>query len=243
MKLKWDISGKGEGSWSDGISQYAGPIPPKGSYIAKVKRMTVGTIKKQGDNFGKPRISILLEIVGGSGADGVRDSSYQYFGAPIWDGLNLIKDANLSQIKKANSFIHALTDGSDEAKRAVETAFWPPNGPDAKKEPRRDGGEEIHIKMIGKYQIQSPAGEHLVRIITKMGADLEGNPRAEVNQYLPYTGPKPAAQANGQVTEDVAGMEIVDGPVDDDAIVDAMEVISSAHDDVVNLDAVEEPPF
>jgi hypothetical protein len=200
--------------------------------------MTVGAIKSQGDNHGKPRIAILLEIVGGAGAEGVRDSSYTYYGAPIWDGLNIIK----TQTPKVNAFLHALTDGSEEAKRAVETAFWPPNGPDAKKEPRRDGAEEIHIKAIGKYPIQSPNGEYLVRIITKMDQDLQLQPRAAVNQYLPYKGPKPQATSNGQVT-DASGMEIIDDDAGADSdIIDAVEVISSA-DDITELDAVEEPPF
>jgi hypothetical protein len=242
MRLKWEISGKGEGSWGEGFTQYDGPVPPKGSYIARIKRMTVGAIKSQGENHGKPRIAILLEIVGGSGADGVRDEKYPYFGAPIWDGLNMIKDPSLTSIKKINGFLHALTDGSEEAKRAVETAFWPPNGPDAKKEPRKDGTEEIHIKGIGKYQIQSPAGEHLVRIITKMEPDLAGEMRAAVNQYLPYTGPKPAS-VNGQVEKDESGMEIIDDTSNgDNDIIDAMEIITS-DDDIVSLDAVEEPPF
>ena len=242
IKLKWDITGKGEEPWGAGLSQYEGPTPPKGSYIAKIKRMTVGAIKSQGDNHGKPRIAVLLEIVGGSGADGVRDKNYQYFGAPIWDGLNIIKEP--FSLGKINGFLHALTDGSDEAKRAVETAFWPPNGPDAKKEPRRDGGEDIHIKAIGKYQIQSPAGEHLVRIITKMESDLQGEPRAAVNTYLPYTGPKPESISdNGQVIKDESGIEIIEDEVEDNGVIDAMEIISSPDDEVVNLDVVEEPPF
>jgi hypothetical protein len=244
MKLKWDITGKGDEAWGAGMTQYEGPVPPKGSYVAKIKRMTVGAIKSQGDNHGKPRISVLLEVVGGAGSEGLGDPNYTYYGAPIWDGLNIIK----TQTPKVNAFLHALTDGSDEAKRAVETAFWPPNGPDARKESRRDGSEDIHIKAIGKYQIGSPAGEHLVRIITKMGADLQGDPRAEVNQYLPYKGDRPKAQTNGQVTKDeTSGMEIVEGELvedDDNGIIDAMEIIANTpDDDVVNLDAVEEPPF
>jgi hypothetical protein len=233
IKLKWDISGKGEEAWGSGISQYEGPVPPKGSYIAKVKRMTVGKINKEGDNKGKPRISILLEICGGAGAEGLKDTSYTYYGAPIWDGLNIIK----SQAGRVNGFLHALTDGSKAAKDAVETSFWPPNGPNADKETNRAGVEEIHIKKIGPYVIASPAGEHVVRIVTRMGRDLEGNPRAEVNQYLPYTESKPTTTVvNGQV--DDTGMEIIE---DDADIIDAADFLDD--ETPVELDDVEAPPF
>src|SRR6516162_7465406 len=212
MKLKWDISGKGEEPWGEGFTQYSGPVPPKGSYVAKIKRMVVGTINKQGDNHGKPRIAILLEIVGGSGSNGLNDEEYTYLHAPIWDGLNIIKHG--TSLGKVNGFLHALTDGSKSAKQAVEDAFWPPNGPNAEKEKNRNGVEEVHIKKIGQYVIASPAGEHLVRIITKMGSTLAtperaAQPRAEINAYLPYVGPKPEpASQNGQV--DDSGMEILE---------------------------------
>lgn len=234
IKLKWDISGKGEEAWGAGLSQYEGPVPPKGSYVAKVKRMTVGKINKEGDNKGKPRIAVLLEICGGAGSTGLKDTSYPYYGAPIWDGLNIIK----SQAGRVNSFLHALTDGTQQAKDAVEAAFWPPNGPDAKKEPNRAGVDEVHIKKIGKYPIESPAGEHVIRIVTKMGHDLDGNPRAEINQYLPYTGPREEVKTNGQV--DAEGFEVVE----DDGIIDASAFLDDVTD-VVNLDTenVEEPPF
>lgn len=236
MKLKWDISGKGEEAWGSDFTQYTGEVPPRGSYVAKIKRMTVGKIKKEGENQGKPRISVLLEVVGGAGSVGLNDEKYPYYGAPIWESLNIIKP----QAGKVNGFLHALTDGSEEAKRAIETAFWPPNGPDAKKEARRDGTEEIHIKAIGKYKIESPTGEHLVRIVTKMGKDLQKQDRAEVNQFLPYTGPRPASSVNGKV-DDESGLE----PIEDDEIIDASSFLSSTEDitDLDTVDAVEEPPF
>lgn len=235
MKLKWDITGKGDEAWSSDFTTYDGPVPPKGSYVAKVKRMTLGHIKKEGENKGKPRISVLLEIVAGSGADGLNDEKYQYRGAPVWDGLNIIK----AQTGRVNGFLHALTDGSDADKRAVETAFWPPNGPKADRVARRDGGTpDVHITKIGKYDIGSPDGECLVRIVTKMGKDLDGNPRAEIGSYLPYTGPGKAAYAqNGAAVED----EVVDDDEDEEyeaTIVD---------DDVEDADVVDDdddgPPF
>jgi len=237
MKLKWDITGKGDEAWGAGMTQYEGLTPPKGSYVAKVKRMTVGAIKSQGENHGKPRISVLLEIVGGAATNSIADPDYEYYGAPIWDGLNIIK----TQTPKVNAFLHALTDGSEEAKRAIETAFWPPNGPDARKEARKDGSEDIHIKAIGKCPISSPNGEFLVRIVTKMGNDLQQQPRAEVNQYLPYIGKQDVSKSNGQVIDDtIADSDIIDDA--DGDIIDASSMISVA-DDAVVLVPVEEPPF
>jgi hypothetical protein len=241
MKLKWDITGKGDEAWGAGITQYEGEVPPRGSYVARVKRMTVGAIKSQGDNHGKPRISVLLEVVGGAGVDGVRDTEYEYYGAPIWDGLNIIK----TQTPKVNAFLHALTDGSEEAKRAIETAFWPPNGPDAKKEARKDGTDDVHIKAIGKCPIGSPNGEYLVRIITKLEPDPKGQMRAAVNQYLPYKGPQ-EPKTNGQVVDDtIADSDIIDDSSGDGDIIDAVEVLSSTSTvDAVDLDAtIEDSPF
>lgn len=239
MKLKWDVSGKGDDAWGSGnVGPYEGDVPPAGSYVARIKRMTVHKIKKEGENQGKPRLAILLEIVSGAGANGLDDPDYQYLGAPVWDSLNIIKN----QTGKINGFLHALTDGSDAAKRAVETAFWPPNGPKAEKEARRDGTEDVHIKEIGAYKINSPNGQHLVRVITKMGSGLDGSPRAEVNSYIPYTGPKPVPQAaatNGKVEDDdVLDVDIVE----DDESMDAGDFIEST-DDAVELDEVDAPPF
>jgi hypothetical protein len=239
VKLKWEVSGKGDEAWGSDYSQYEGPTPPKGSYVARVKRITVDKIKAKSENYGKPRLNVLLELVGGSTSNGLDDPNWEYLGAPIWDGLNIIK----SGTGRVNAFLHALTDGSDAAKRAVETAFWPPNGPDAKAEDRRDGGKDVHIKKIGGYLIGSPNGQHLVRVVTKMGTNLEGVPRAEVNNYLPYTGPRPEAATNG-----TNGKVADDGIVDeDDSLMDASEYLDSVgdDDDVVVSDVVADdgPPF
>ena len=240
IKLKWDITGKGDEAWGSDFESYNGPVPPKGSYVGKIKRMTVGQIKKEGPNKGKPRISVLVELVGGQGADGLYDKNWKYQGAPVWDGLNMLKE----QTGRINGFLHALTDGSDSAKRAVETAFWPPNGPKAEKVARKgqSGGTDVHITQIGKYNINSPDGELLVRVVTKMGKDLEGNDRAEISQYLPYNGPQP-----GHVVSDsnVADGDIVDD--DGDGIMDASDYMDALNDDsdVVDAEVVEDdgPPF
>lgn len=201
-KVKWDINGTGVAPAGMG---YAGPDLPKGSYTAKVKRMTLDKIKSQGENHGKPRISVLLEICG-------PESQSKYFGAPVWDGLNIID----SSIPFVNAFLHGLTTGSEQAKHEVESAFWPPNGPIAKRESSSAGKEAVHIKKIGKYNINSPVGETLVQIVTKAGSDLQGNYRPEVSQYLPYTGPREAAVESDEDEED----DLLEDEPDDDELLD-----------------------
>lgn len=237
MKVKWDITGKGDEAWGEGFQSYDGPVPVKGSYVCRIKRMTLGKINKEGENKGKPRISVLLEVVGGQGANGIDDKKYKYLGAPIWDGLNIIK----AQTGRVNAFLHALTDGSDAAKRAVETAFWPPNGPKADKI-EKGGSTAVHITQIGKYNIGSPDGQCLVRVITKMGKDLDGNPRAEVNNYIPYEGNVVNGfNSNGAVDDDDDGL-VVEDDDEDDGIMDASDYMD---DDVVEVEVVQddEPPF
>jgi len=236
MKVKWDVDGKGEAAWGGDQQSYTGPVPPKGSYVAKIKRITMTKIKAEGPNKGKPRLSVLCEIVGGQGAEFLGDPNYKYQGAPVWDGVNIIK----AQAGRANMFIHALTDGSDAEKRAVENKFWPPNmDVRAEKEQRRDGGEVIHIKSIGKYKINSPNGEILVRIVTKMGKDLDGNPRAEISQYLPYTGPGISKNGKAADSEDDDGDEdedLLDMDADD-------EDADDLDDDGDDIDDDDETPF
>jgi hypothetical protein len=238
IKVKWDITGKGDEAWGSDFQTYNGPVPPKGSYVAKVKRMTLGAIRKEGENKGKPRISVLLELVGGQGANGLNDKEWQYLGAPIWDGLNIIK----AQTGRVNGFLHALTDGSEAAKRAVETAFWPPQGPKAEKIERKGeaGGSDVHITQIGKYNIGSPDGECLVRVTTKMSKDLDGNPRAEIQSYIPYDGPKPGYANGANVTDSDDG-----DVVEDDGIMDVSDYMADDdNDEVVDAELVDnEPPF
>lgn len=220
IKVKWDVDGKGEEAWGGSGTRYEGKPPPKGVYIAKIKRITMSKIKSEA-NKGKPRLNVLLEVVGGQGADGLNDEDYQYLNAPIWDGVNVIK----SQAGRANMFVHALTDGSDDAKREVENAFWPPHmNVKAERVAKRNGDEEVHIKSIGKYQINSPNGNILVKVVTKMGRALDGSPRAEVAQYLPYQ-PKSGVKTNGATVdagedsdddEDDEMLDVADMPDDDD---------------------------
>lgn len=239
IKVKFDVDGKGDEAWGGDFKSYEGKPPPKGNYIVRVKRMTIGAIKN-GDNKGKPRISVLCEVVGGAGSDGIDDKNYEYLGAPIWDGLNIIK----SQTGKVNNFLHALTDGSDSAKRAVETAFWPPNGPKAEKVKKEGKPDVVHIVQIGKYAIGSPDGNLLVRVVTQMGRDLEKNPRAEVSQYLPYQ-PKGnnGAPVAGDDDDDVEDDDVEDDDVEEEEDDDDLDIEYEDEDEDDEDMSDEEPAF
>lgn len=203
-RVKWDIDGKGV-SPSGGGMGYTGPDLPKGSYVAKVKRMTLGRIKSQGANHGKPRISVLLEICG-------PERAKEYFGAPVWDGLNIID----SSLPFVNAFLHGLTDGSEREKKAVEAAFWPPNGPMTKKEANKAGEDVVHITKIGKYAINSPSGECLVQVTIRPGKTLDGSYRPEISGYLPYEGPKPESVDDEDDENDSDDYVIEDDEDDED---------------------------
>ena len=196
FKIKFDVDGRGDDA-ATGMG-YSGPNLVKGVYIFKVKRMTMGEIKAAGANHGKPRISILLELVG-------PESAAQYKGHPVWDGLNIIK----SSTGFVNAFLHALTDGSKAEKDAVETAFWS-DGPKAEKETNKRGDEEIHIKQIGKYKINSPKGELLIQAVASPDQDLKGNFRAKVSEYVPFTGPRQKPADDDADDADEFEMEVDD---------------------------------
>lgn len=229
-RIKWEIDGKGVGPAGGGMG-YSGPDLPKGSYVAKVKRMTLGRIKSQGANHNKPRISVLLEVCG-------PESAKQYFGAPVWDGLNIID----SSIPFVNAFLHGLTNGSESEKKAVESAFWPPNGPMTKKEANKAGDEIVHITKIGKYAINSPNGECLVQITVRAGRDLNGNYRPEISGYLPYSGPKPESLDDDEGDDDD---DIDFGDDDDDEIEDDDEDEFGDEDDDAEdvVESVSRAPF
>lgn len=227
-KLKWDVDGRGDEPGSGG-GFYNGPDLPKGSYTFRVKRMTVGKIKSQGENHGKPRISILLEAVGGAGSNGLDNPEWEFLGAPVWDGLNIIK----SGTSFVNGFLHALTDGSEAEKRAVEAAFWPPNGPDARKEKGRDDQPVIHVKKIGKYKVNSPNGELLVQAVVKPDKDLQGNYRPSIAQYIPYTGPGKPKSVDVEDDDD----DLLDDVDDDD------DMLEDADEDEEEFADTDDEPF
>lgn len=232
MKVKWDTDGKGV---TASTGRYAGPDLEKGSYVVKLKRMTIVKIKaKASPNFNKPRINLIMEVCG-------PDKASEYFGHPIFDGLNIIESGR----GYVNAFLHALTDGSDKQKKAIEAAFWPPNGPDAKREKRRNSEEtDLHVKKIGPWKIGSPNGELLLQVTAKPDHDLKGAFRAAVTQYLPYQG---ADNLSSAADDDDFDDD------DEDFVVDADEIggdndklisdLDADDDGFVDVVGDDEPPF
>lgn len=222
-KVKWDINGKGVEPGS-GQFGYQGPDLPKGSYVAKVKRVTLSEIKSAGANQGRPRLSVLLEVVGGAGSKSIPDTGFKYYSAPVWDGLNIID----SSVPFVNAFLHALSDGTEAGKRKVEHAFWDMDKIVKKvkvEKGPRSGQIDKHLIKFGSFIINSPNGEILVRITTKPDKDLNGNYRPSVSGYLPYDGPQASLAADDEDEDD----ELLEG--DDDEDYDEDEELEDSEDD------------
>lgn len=216
MKQKWDINGKGAAP-QEGGGGYNGPDLPKGSWPAKVKRVEITKIKAKGANHGKPRIRILLEVQ----TRQLEEDKWQYHGAPVWDGLNIIEGSE----GFTNAFLHALTDGSERAKKAIESAFWDEDkGPDIKKVRNKKTDEiEVHIQKIGRVALNSPGGDAMVQITTRPGFDNQGRYSPDVTGYIPYT---------GDTVNDVEADDDSDDVDDDDDMMDAVDDDDYEDDDI-----------
>lgn len=168
------------------------PMPPKGSYKVRLKRMVHGTIKS-GDNAGAARFNCLLELVG-------PESASKYKGYGFWYGLNLTKQG----AGYCNQFLNGLA-GSDEAKqRALRKAFWSAD---------IVVDDEGHVQRIGKLKIGSPDGERELDVTTKVGKDnRDGSPRGEIASIL-------IAQ-NASASDDADEDEDEDDPIPADDVVE-----------------------
>lgn len=160
-KLSFGIDGVGKEDIEGGFYQGDPPVP--GTYKGKLKICRVGKIKKAGENQGKPRLAILVEITEG-----------KYKGAGVWTGLNVTDQG----VPYVNQWLNSLTDGSNSAKKAIQDAFWGP-GPDVVK-----NGDIVEVKKIGRYPINSPEGEIPIIFTVKKGKDQDGSPRPEVGRFL-----------------------------------------------------------
>ncbi|UOW92953.1 hypothetical protein SEA_LEOPARD_76 [Mycobacterium phage Leopard] len=220
-KMKWDINGKGQGAATGAGNNYSGPNLPRGSWTAKIKRMEVTKIQSAA-NKNKPRIRILLEVTGMTG------DKAKYNGHPIWDGLNIIP----SSVPFVNGFLHALTDGSERQKRAIEAAFWDEDkGPDYKRvENKKSGTKETHITKIGRVRIDSPNGETLVQVTTKPG-EYKGDYRAEVTGYIPFDGKANSSAADEDSDDDDVDDGLGDDADDDDDDIDADDADDDSEDE------------
>lgn len=231
-RQKWDINGKGVPAMGGGQQGWNGPDLPKGSWPAKIKRMEITKIAAQGENHGKPRIRILLEVTG------LKGDKAKYNGHPIWDGLNII-DGSQGFV---NGFLHGLTDGSEAAKRYIESQFWDEDkGPERRRikveKGQRKGQIEVHIIKIGKVLINSPKGETIVQVTTRPGVvekgPNKGDYRAEVTGYIPQANSKPSDDDEDEddVEDDMLEDDVEDDEDDEDDDIDDDDVDDDEDDE------------
>ena len=141
-KFPMGINGVGKGA-AQGREAWSGELPPTGSYTGVLKTLTVDTIQS-GNNAGSTKLIAGVELRNTPGGK--------------WDGFVAFGNLNIIDVSIpfVNQFLHALTDGSDAQTAAIEKAFYG-EGPvvDERKK---------HIKKIGKWNINSPEGELVMKV-------------------------------------------------------------------------------
>lgn len=156
VRIKPGFDGKGQAS-----GFYDGPPPPPNTYRGKVKKMGLAKIGS-GDNVGKDRIALVLEITEG-----------QYKGAGILHSINLTTESGWA----VNQFLHAMTDGSEKQKTVLEKWFYDV-GYDVEPEATGKMGQQF-ISIGGKFK---PIGKP-VAFITKMDS-YNGEPKAAIDRFV-----------------------------------------------------------
>lgn len=157
VRIKPEIDGRGAS-----VGFYDGPPPKPGTYVGVVKKMALNKIAR-GDNEGKPRIALLLEITEG-----------QFKGAGIMHSLNETEQGK----GFLNQFLHAMTDGSDKQKKMIEEWYWE-LGYDVESE--SDGKMGRPFNYIGKPTFK-PIGKK-VAFTTKMDSYNE-EPKAAIVSFI-----------------------------------------------------------
>lgn len=154
-KFNLAINGVGQ-DIAEGREDWKGPLPPKGSYPAKLRLVKVKQIKGKTDN----RLQIMV----------ILNTGDEYDGCPVFGGVNLTEQG----IPYVNQFLAALTDGSDSQIEAIEKAFYAGFVVDEKKE---------NVIKIGSKKINSPEGE--LPIVISLGhSNWEGQTRPKINSFL-----------------------------------------------------------
>jgi hypothetical protein len=167
-KFSFGIDGTNEGA-AEGFPQWEGPLPPVGSYGARLKVAKLMQIKPGSANAGKTRIMLMAEITD----DG------PYKGYPAFGGVNVID----SGLQFVNQWLRSLTDGSEAQQTAIKKAFYR----DKKGlRPGTDYDEDTaHIKRIGKWQINSPDGQIPVKVTLRHRVNPNtGETAAQVQTWL-----------------------------------------------------------
>lgn len=140
------VSDKGT---AEGRKQWAGELPPSGSYSGILRIVTQKYITGENakpENKGKPKWLIGVELT--DTEDGAYDG-YTAFG-----NLNLIEGSEAF----VNQFLFSITDGSDKQFAAIKAAFDKGWAMDERKK---------HVLKIGRVNINSPKGEIPIKVSLK----------------------------------------------------------------------------
>jgi hypothetical protein len=220
VRIKPGFDGKGTGG--DGFDTR---VPPPNTYKGKVKRMGLAKIGS-GDNVGKDRIALVLTITEG-----------EYKGAGVLHSLNLLEDSSWS----VNQFLHALTDGSERQKNAIEKLFWD-QGYDVEPEPMGKLGQQfIGIGNGNKFK---PIGKPVAFIVK--ADSYQGNPKAAIDRFLVPTfneeEPEPVSEAEADSLEglDEFSPETTQNPTEGESVIKKVKAVKDVapepDDEPVNLD-------
>lgn len=136
----------GDAGVAEGREAWSGELPPTGSYLGKLKVMSMGEIGPEAKNAGKPKVSIGVELKAEKGSP-----SQKYDGFIAWGNLNLIEES----APYINQFLMALTDGEEASLIKIQHAFSNDIDLDERKK---------HIIRIGNLKVDSPEGELPIKV-------------------------------------------------------------------------------
>lgn len=175
---------------------WKGPLPPKGSYPAKLKVVQFKEIVN-GANKGSYRLAMVA----------VLNTKDKYDGCPVFGGVNLTEQG----AQYVNQFLFALTDGTQAEFKKLQKAFMAGPITDEKKE---------HVKKIGTLKVNSPEGEVGVLISVKQKT-WQGDTSMNIVSFLPRNGSVSGGGSSDEeeevVEEDEDSDDESDDEVDDEA--------------------------
>ena len=185
----------GGGDW------YDGPPPPPALYKGTIKKMLLHKTKD-----GELRIMVLCEI---------NDGKYKGAGVTKW--LQLTEQGS----PWVNQFLHSLTDGSDQQKKAIRKAFkeigYEVGDADQKK--------RLPILKIGKKTV--PVGKTVAFVTKLRTSEQDGVTRAEISRFVV---PRDANEED-ETEEPDDGLDDEDSGLDDGTDLDSDDTEPDESDD------------
>lgn len=150
-----------ENDTDTGGNFYDGPLPVDGLYKGKIVKLFL-TKTVRGENKGQENIMVVCEITEG-----------KYKGAGVAKFLQLTKQGS----SWVNQFLHSLTDGSEEQKKAIRHAFKNIGYEVGEK----DSKNRFPIVKIGKKT--NPIGL-TTSFVTKKRTGTDEVERAEISRFV-----------------------------------------------------------